>query len=153
MGNLQLPFTSPCLPDSAIGYPTTGYTSLRRRGEGSSCRRWCLPGRDLHSLCLAASAALGKQNKHRLISGCFPDYAKRKKPPEFPHPLLRVYRMYQLCLAWTVLCTGKHLVSLDQPRHSARGVKEKTEMIGNKKKLFWFADVFFCHSVRMLLFL
>lgn len=33
---------------------------LGRTGEGSSCVRWCLPGRDLRVLCLAVSAALGK---------------------------------------------------------------------------------------------
>lgn len=77
---------------------------------------------------------------------------KKKEAPVFPHALLRVYRMYQLCMAWTLLCTGKHLVRLDQPRHAARAAQEKIEGIGNKNKMVWFADIFSCHTVRMLLF-
>lgn len=77
----------------------------------------------------------------------------QKQAREFPHALLRAYRMCQLCMAWTLLCTGKHLVKKDQPRHAARAVKEKIERIGNKSKLVWFADIFSCHTVRVLLFL
>lgn len=37
---------------------------------------------------------------------------------------------------------GKHLQSLDQPRHTARAVKEKTARIRSKRKLFCFLTYF-----------
>ena len=117
--------------------------------EGSSCWMCCLPGRHLRSLCLAASAALGKKNKHRLM-GAFPIMQKERNPWLPPS----CTEGQQLCLAWTPSAQeGKHLLSLDQPRHAARAVKEKIARIGNKRKLFRFADIFSCHAVLMMLFL
>lgn len=117
--------------------------------EGSSCWMCCLPGRHLHSLCLAASAALGKKSKHGLM-GAF-TIMQNERNPQLPPSCTEGQ---QLWLAWTPTAQeGKHLLSLDQLRHAARAVKEKIARTRNKRKLFWVTDIFSCHTVIMLLFL
>lgn len=82
--------------------------------EGTGCCMCCLPGRDLRSLCLAASAALGRKNKRRL-TGAFPITRKKITPSS---PIL--YQGSAAALGLDTLCAGGKAAAFPGARGTAR---------------------------------